>query len=120
MLKKNIVYASNSTRAIVAADPKWNACLQELYRMASAAEQAFYQAGENSDYTCMDVKVDLTQHFKLAGEYRYYLWMANTPDSYTKLPFAALYAVNIYGTIDAHRCYYSHRAIASAYKTFVI
>lgn len=92
----------------------------ELRRMEQEAELAFY-ANDNSAYSCHEVKADLAQHFGLAAaqkEYRYYLWVQKENDAITGLPFAALYAVNVYGAIEKHVCWYSDNAIASLTQTF--
>lgn len=93
---------------------------EELRRMAQDAELAFY-ANDNSAYSCHEVHANLARHFGLDAaqkEYRYYLWVQKGNDTVTGLPFAAIYAVNVYGAIERHACWYSNNAIASLMQTF--
>ncbi|MBN3016763.1 hypothetical protein JXX18_13210 [Ruthenibacterium lactatiformans] len=90
----------------------------ELRRMAQEAELAFY-ANDDFAYNCHEVHADLARHFGLDAaqkEYRYYLWVQKENDAVTGFPFAAMYAVNVYGAIERHTCWYSDNAIASLFR----
>ena len=94
---------------------------RELARMEKGAEQAFYQEGSSEEYVCHEIQQDLAPLFGVdsSTEYRYYLWQKREPDVRTGLPFAAIYAVNVYGCICGKKCFFEDGAIQSLARTFL-